>query len=104
MGDKDMQFTEVAEDVLSFLREYHVDEQNAVKSGVICELFSIHKERVRAVVNYLRSTGYPVCSSSRGYWYSWKPEDIKKTLSHLEGRISGMQRAISGLKSIEAEK
>ena len=71
-----------------------------IKSGAICELYSIHKEKVRAVVNYLRSISCPVCSSSRGYWYSEKPEDIAKTLNHLEGRISGMNRAITGLKRI----
>lgn len=31
-----------------------------------------------------------------------KPEDIDKTLKHLEGRISGMQRAITGLKRIRS--
>lgn len=29
-------------------------------------------------------------------------EDIDKTLKHLEGRISGMQRAITGLKRIRS--
>lgn len=74
----------------------------AVKSGAICELFNLKKESLRAVVNCLRSDGYPVCSSCRGYWYSEKPEDIDKTLKHLEGRISGMQRAITGLKRIRS--
>lgn len=103
MGDcysKDESFIEIAEELLEHLKENHNSEKTAIKSGGICELYSIHKEKVRAVVNYLRSISCPVCSSSRGYWYSEKPEDIAKTLNHLEGRISGMNRAITGLKRI----
>ena len=70
--------------------------------GSFSELFNLKKENLRAVVNHLRSEGYPVCSSYCGYWYSEKPEDIDKTLNHLEGRISGMMRAITGLKRIRS--
>lgn len=74
-----------ADDVLEYLKTTHYEESKAVKSGAICELFNLKKENLRAVVNHLRSEGYPVCSSYRGYWYSEKSEDIDKTLNHLEG-------------------
>lgn len=96
--DKEAQFYREANEVLDYLKEEHNTERTAVKSGVICELFCIHKERIRSLVNHLRCEGYPVCSSVNGYWYSEAPADIEKTLSHLEGRVSGMNRAISGLR------
>lgn len=99
---KSIWISEQAAEVLEYLKTTHYDESIAVKSGAMCELFNLSKESLRAVVNYLRSDGYPVCSSYRGYWYSEKPEDIDKTLKHLERRISGMQRAITGLKRIRS--
>lgn len=92
---KNVWISDQAAEVLEYLKTTHYEESIAVKSGAICELFNLKKES-------LRSDGYPVCSSCRGYWYSEKPEDIDKTLKHLEGRISGMQRAITGLKRIRS--
>lgn len=102
--DKESNFCKDAEDLLEYLKTYHNTEKTAIKSGEIGEIFNLYKEKLRSTVNYLRSIGYPVCSSSRGYWYSEKPEDIEKTLTHLEGRIKGMNRAISGLKRIQQDK
>lgn len=99
---KNVWISDQAAEVLEYLKTTHYEESIAVKSGAICELFNLKKESLRAVVNCLRSDGYPVCSSCREYWYSEKPEDIDKTLKHLEGRISGMQRAITGLKRIRS--
>lgn len=99
---KGIWISEQADEILEYLKTTHYEEIRAVKSGVICELFNLKKENLRAVVNHLRSEGYPVCSSCRRYWYSEKPEDIDKTLNHLEGRISGMMRAITGLKRIRS--
>lgn len=99
---RDLWISQQADEVLDYLKTTHYSEDKAVKSGAICELFNLRKESLRAVVNYLRSDGYPVCSSYKGYWYSESPEDIDKTLNHLEGRISGMQRAITGLKRIRS--
>ena len=94
--------SEQADEILEYLKTTHYEEIRAVKCGVICELFNLKKENLRAVVNHLRSEGHPVCSSDRGYWCSEKPEDMDKTLNHLEGRISGMMRAITGLKRIRS--
>lgn len=102
--DQNVKFYKDAEEIGEFLKTYHNTENNAVKSGEICELFHVQKERLRSIVNYLRSAGIPVCSSSRGYWYSDRSEDIDKTLSHLEGRVKGINRAIKGLKLIQDKK
>lgn len=100
----DGKFYKDAEAIREFLEEYHNTEKTAVKSGEICELFSVPKERLRSIVNYLRSAEIPVCSSQRGYWYSENQEDIEKTLSHLEGRVRGINRAIKGLRKISGKK
>lgn len=100
----DGKFYRNAEEIKEFLETRHTEEKAAVKSGEICELFGVPKEGFRSIVNYLRSVGFPVCSSSRGYWYSEKPEDIDKTLAHLEGRVKGINRAIKGLRRIQNKK
>lgn len=100
----DGKFYEDAEEIKEFLETQHTAEKTAIKSGAICELFGVTKEGLRSIVNYLRSAGFPVCSSGRGYWYSEKPEDIDKTLSHLEGRVRGINRAIKGLRRIQNKK
>lgn len=102
--DQNVKFFKDAEEIEEFLKTYHNAENNSVKSGEICALFHVHKERLRSIVNYLRSAGIPVCSSSKGYWYSDRPEDIDKTLSHLEGRVRGINRAIKGLRQIQDKK
>jgi len=81
-----------------WLKEWHGSEKEAVKAGSICEAFNLSKVGLRQLVNFLRSSGIPICSGYRGYWYSEDPEDIRKTLLHLEGRVEGINRAIKGLK------
>lgn len=98
---QESKFIDVAYELGAWLREEHGSEGQAVKSGAICEIFNLHKETLRGCVNFLRSSGMPICSSTGGYWYSEKPEDIQKTLSHLEGRVKGINRAIKGLKAIQ---
>lgn len=102
--DKESNFFKNAEEILEYLKIHHNTEKTAIKSGEIGEIFNLYKASLRETVNYLRSIGYPICSSSRGYWYSENPEDIEKTLTHLEGRIKGMNRAIAGLKRIQQDK
>lgn len=98
---QDSKFIDTAYDLGEWLKDEHGSEKQAVKSGEICGIFNLHKETLRGLVNFLRCSGMPICSSSRGYWYSDKPEDISKTLSHLEGRVKGINRAIKGLKAIQ---
>lgn len=101
---EESKFLQKADEVSEYLRNERNSESKAIKSGVLCELFNLHKEEIRSVVNYLRSKGVPVCSSCTGYWYSEDIRDIDKTLSHLEGRVKGINRAIKGLKMVREEK
>lgn len=97
----DSRYIAEAYELSDWLKEEHNTEKTAVKSGVICELFNVQKETLRSMVNFLRCSGVPVCSSVSGYWYSFEAVDIAKTLSHLEGRVKGINRAIAGLKQIQ---
>ena len=101
MDSVEKAFIKKAYSVGDWLKEWHGSKELAIKSGRICEAFNLHKEGLRKIVNFLRSSGIPICSSSIGYWYSEDPEDIRKTLLHLENRVKGINRAIKGLKVIQ---
>lgn len=55
-------------------------------------------EAVRAIVHALRMKGYPICSSSRGYFYARRPEDLSRYIVRLQSRISSVQEALDGVK------
>ena len=91
-------FTERAEMIANYLRENHTNEADAVNAGNLCLLFHIHKQDLRRLINYLRTTGLPICSSNSGYWYSESTVDVQNTLTALKSRIEGINRAIGGLE------
>ena len=101
MDSVEKAFIKKAYSVSEWLKEWHGSKELAIKSGKICEAFNLQKEGLRKIVNFLRSSGIPICSGKRGYWYSENPEDIRETLLHLEGRVQGINRAIKGLKVIQ---
>jgi hypothetical protein len=88
----------VGADVVEYLKHYHTEESNTVKSRELRTLFNLTDKQVRNVVSSLRQEGEPICSSSYGYWYSNDPEDIRKTLKRLEGQVHNMDIAISSLR------
>jgi hypothetical protein len=54
--------------------------------------------KLRGIINELRREEIPVIGNSRGYYISYKPEDITAAIVSLNGRIEGIQLAIGGLK------
>lgn len=84
--------------IAEYLKEYHTEENKAVKGRELCVLFNLTDKQLRNVVSLLRQEGEAVCSSSYGYWYSTNLEDIEKTLRRLEGQVKNMNISITGLK------
>ena len=101
---KSVLFTEKAEMIADFLIENHTEEAEAVNAVDLCMLFHLHKQDLRRLINYLRTTGLPICSSNSGYWYSENEVDVKNTLVALKSRIEGMNRAIQGLEEFLESK
>jgi len=54
---------------------------------------------VRKIINEIRTLAEaPICSTSRGYYISYKKEDIFKTTRSLEERIESIKMASEGLR------
>lgn len=87
-----------AERVASVLSRHHRGRDKAVKAPRIEAALSLPGQSVRAIMNYLRDSHYPICSDSTGYWWATSQDEIDKTVAHLTERINSMQRARDGLR------
>lgn len=85
-------------DIADYLKEYHTTENYAIKGRELCTLFNLHDKQVRNIVGALRQDGYPICSSTNGYWYSENIADIEKTVRRIESQIVQMTGAVKGLR------
>lgn len=94
----------VSNDVLEYLKDNHSNESNAIKGRELCVLFNVTSKQVRNIVNDLRQSGEPICSSNYGYWYSTDPEDLDSTIARLNAQVVNMQRAIDGLYKAKEAK
>lgn len=59
--------------------------------------FNISEINVRKLINQARCAGVPICSCSKGYYYSENKADIVATIQSLNNRTISVERAISGL-------
>jgi hypothetical protein len=56
---------------------------------------------VRKIINEIRALGEsPICSTSKGYFISYSPDDIFNSIRSIEGRISSMSNAVSGMRKM----
>lgn len=76
-----------------------VGKDTPVKSRIIENRMDLRGVEVRAIVNFLRKKGYPIGSSSKGYWFAKSKDEIEETLQHLHQRKSAIQSVINGLES-----
>lgn len=90
--------------IAEYLKEYHKVEAQAIKGREIRILFNLCDDKqLRNIVTVLRQEGEPICSSSNGYWYSYEPEDLEKTIHRMEAQVFNMNRSIAGLSRILQE-
>lgn len=82
------------------MRVEHKGKENAVKSKQIEARFHCKGTEVRHMVNELRCKGVPICSNRNGYYYAESNDDIRRTIAHLDGRISKIKAAQSGMTEI----
>lgn len=84
-----------ADEFLNYMKKSHCGKRNAIIGAKLP--VSGGAVIVRALVNKLRSDGFPICSDEKGYWYSEEPADIRATLDSLDSRMASMNRAFFGL-------
>lgn len=62
----------------------------------------LNPAQVREFMAYLRNTGLPICSTSKGkekgYWWDQQPEAVYQTLCHLEERRHAIKHAMNRLE------
>lgn len=71
---------------------------DTVTAPELATQFKAHPSRVRGCISLARSMGRPICSNAKGYYWSFDPEDLSKTIAHIEDRIKKQQDALNGLK------
>lgn len=85
-----------------YLKHRHLGASNAATSRELEQVFGIRGKKLRDMVNALRRDGVPIASSSAGYFFAETEQEVRSTIAHLTGRISGIAAAIRGLnRSLE---
>ncbi|MFT9055947.1 MAG: hypothetical protein ABF449_04875 [Ethanoligenens sp.] len=87
------------DNVLTFLKEYHMGFGNEITSRELERALHIKGSTLRDIVNNLRCNGHPVCSNQNGYFYASTVMDVQKTISQLSHRIKKMGKARDGLQA-----
>ena len=84
-------------EILACLRSDHVGKENAVFSQKLEQRFSLNGRTIRRIVHKLRQEGYPICSNQKGYYYASSQGDVSETVSRLNGLVTGVSNARTGL-------
>ena len=86
-----------ADDILSYLKSFHIGAENCVNSAVLERAFGVNGVELRNIVNKLRCDGQPVCSNVNGYFYAKNPDEISDTITQLLSRTKKIINAAQGL-------
>ena len=89
------------ESLVNYLKAYAYGKNNVVTGKTLSSYFGTTPMGIRILVNKARYNGYAICSCKRGYYYAENKTDIQETINQLNGRISKIKDAISGLEKIE---
>ena len=101
-NDLNEKLVNLLEPVLEIISLYGAD--SPLKSYVIEERFYITGPELRAVIRHLRRLGYPLGSSSKGYYYIHTKDELDKTIEHLEQRKNSIERTILEMRHIQIDK
>lgn len=80
-----------------YLRNHHKGKANAIHSQDLQRLFSIDGRNLRRKISSLRQDGIPICSDEDGYYYADNQQEINKTVRRLNGMVTGVSNARTGL-------
>lgn len=85
----------LAEEISHYIESKH---GATVTAPELSSKFNTHPSRIRGCISLGRSMGQPICSNAKGYYWSFDPSDLKRTIEHIEDRMKKQQDAINGLK------
>ena len=86
----------MAHEIAQYIKQLH---GATITAPDLSQRFHIHPSHIRGLINLARTEGLPVCSTTKGYYWSENPEDIKSTIDHIKYRIERQQEAIKGLEA-----
>ena len=85
------------EQIMEYLKRYHTGESRAVSSRELESAFGLRGAELRKTVNRLRRGGFPLCSSSQGYYRAETEEELTHTIRQLLSRSREITAAASGM-------
>ncbi len=83
--------------ICEYLKQYHTGGKHAVPSKELEQRFSLDGRSIRRKINQLRQEGHPICSDQNGYYYAGNQHEINKTINRLNGLVTGVSNARTGL-------
>lgn len=83
--------------ICMYLKNNHKGKANAIHSQELQRLFSIDGRNLRRKISNLRQDGIPICSDEDGYYYADNQKEINKTVCRLNGMVTGVSNARTGL-------
>jgi len=88
---------------LDILKYIPKGKENAISTLELMNMLNCSMREVRLVIAKLRSQGHVICSSSRGgYYFPETREELKAFVKILQGRATGIFRALrSQRKALE---
>ncbi len=82
-------------------RRFKGDEITGANLANKIGLVDKNKQRIgagmRAVINALRTKGYPICASSKGYYWAASPGELREFIESFERRIEDQYKAMRGM-------
>ena len=85
------------EEISEYLQEFHRGKEKAVFSRELQHIFHLDGRNVRRNVAKLRQEGYPSCSDETGYYYADSQTEINNTVGRLNGLVTAVSNARTGL-------
>ncbi len=83
--------------ICEYLRKFHRGRDKAVYSRELQHIFNLDGRNIRRNISKLRQDGYPICSDDSGYYYADSQSEINATVGRLNGLVTSVSNARSGL-------
>lgn len=81
----------------AYLKHFHTGKSRAVPSRELEQLFDLDGRSIRRRISVLRQEGCPICSDVNGYFYAENQQEINETVGRLNGLVTGVSNARTGL-------
>lgn len=85
---------------LRYLQQHTTEDKPRIAYN-FRQAYGFQPSEVAALIGYLRMQGYPIGSNNRGYFWAREPDELNKTIEHMESRLVRQRRITEKLKQIQ---